>query len=147
MINGNVIAGATTSSFTNHEFFNNDSVACMVTASGPCGGLTTTKYVIIKLLAVGVTQVSSATSDVKLVPNPNKGTFSVKGNLGTTIDQEVSLEVTNMLGQVVYSSKTMTQNGNIDEHIQLGNNLPNGMYILDLRSGTEKTVFHFVIEQ
>ncbi len=147
VINGNVIAGATTSSFTNHEFFNNDSVACMVTASGPCGGLTTTKYVIIKLLAVGVTQVSSATSDVKLVPNPNKGTFSVKGNLGTTIDQEVSLEVTNMLGQVVYSSKTMTQNGNIDEHIQLGNNLPNGMYILDLRSGTEKTVFHFVIEQ
>jgi hypothetical protein len=103
--------------------------------------------VIIRLLGVGVAQVSSASSDVRLVPNPNKGTFSVTGNLGTSIDQEVTLEVTNMLGQVIYTGKTRTQNGSINEHIQLGSNLPNGMYILDLRSGTEKSVFHFVIEQ
>ena len=146
-VNSNLIPGATSASFTNHEFFNNDSVYCLVTASGPCGGLTTSKYVIIRLLGVGVAQVSSASSDVRLVPNPNKGTFSVTGNLGTSIDQEVTLEVTNMLGQVIYTGKTRTQNGSINEHIQLGSNLPNGMYILDLRSGTEKSVFHFVIEQ
>jgi len=146
-VNSNLIPGATSASFTNHEFFNNDSVYCLVTASGPCGGLTTSKYVIIRLLGVGVAQVSSAASDVRLVPNPNKGTFNVTGNLGTAIDQEVTLEVTNMLGQVIYTGKTRTQNGSINEHIQLGSNLPNGMYILDLRSGTEKSVFHFVIEQ
>ena len=146
-VNSNLIPGATSASFTNHEFFNNDSVYCLVTASGPCGGLTTSKYVIIRLLGVGVAQVSSAASDVRLVPNPNKGTFSVTGNLGTSIDQEVTLEVTNMLGQVIYTGKTRTQNGSINEHMQLGSNLPNGMYILDLRSGTEKSVFHFVIEQ
>ena len=37
--------------------------------------------------------------------------------------------------------------GNINQQVQLGNNLANGMYLLNLRSATETSVFHFVIEQ
>lgn len=147
VINGHIIAGATNASFTHQEFFNNDSVACLVTASGPCGGYTTVKSLIIRLSSSGVNTIGATGSDIKLIPNPNKGVFVLKGSTGSTTDEEVSLEVTNVLGQVVYSAKVMTQNGNIDKQIQLGSNLANGMYILNLRSGTLNNVFHFVVEQ
>jgi uncharacterized protein YjdB len=146
-INGHLIAGATSATFANYELFNNDSVSCSVTASGPCGGLTTSKYVIVRLLATGVNTVSVEGSDVKLIPNPNKGTFSVKGSFGVTTTQDVTLEVTNMLGQVLYTKQVTVTNGNIDEQVQLGGDLANGMYLLNLRTGSENTVFHFVIEQ
>jgi len=81
------------------------------------------------------------------VPNPNKGIFTVKGSLGTAVDQEVSFEVTNMLGQVIYTSKVMSHNGEISTTIQLGTNLANGMYIPNMRSESENKVFHIVIEQ
>ncbi len=147
VINGNIIAGATNASFTHHEFFNGDSVVVMVTGSGPCGGLTATKGIRLTLHDVGVQQVSAVGGDMHLVPNPNKGTFSVKGNVGTTSDEQISLEVTNMLGQVIYSSKVMTVNGSIDEQISLSRTLANGMYLLNVRSATQNNVIHFVIEQ
>ena len=52
-----------------------------------------------------------------------------------------------MLGQVVYKNKMVIQGGKIDEQIRLGNTLSNGMYLLNLRSGTDNQVFHFVVEQ
>jgi len=147
VVNGHVIPGATNATFTNHEFFNRDSVACMVTASGPCGGNTTVKSTTLKLITEGINKISASGIDVRLVPNPNKGAFELKGNTGMSGNEELSVEVTNMLGQVVYTGKVAVQNGNIDEHITLGKSMANGMYILSLRSGTQNAVFHFVVEQ
>lgn len=146
-INGSMIPGATQPTYIARQFFNGDSISCMVTSSGPCGGRSSASYAIIRLSTEGVTQVTSAGGDVKLVPNPNRGTFTVKGTTGTTADEEVSLEITNMLGQVVYANKVMAYGGNIDQRIELGNALANGMYLFSLRSGTQNTVIHFVIEQ
>jgi Secretion system C-terminal sorting domain/Bacterial Ig-like domain (group 2) len=149
-INGNPIAGETHSSFTHYAFFNGDNVTCDVTASGPCGGNSGSGSIVITLHASGV-QVLTNQGDVKLIPNPNKGTFTVKGTLGNPIaigtDEEVSLEVTNMLGQVIYNNKVMSKDGSIDQRIELNNNLANGMYILNLRSASQNTVFHFVMEK
>ena len=86
-------------------------------------------------------------SDIRIMPNPNKGTFTVKGSMNTTADQDVVMEVTNMLGQVVYTAKVAAHNGSINEQIQMNSSLANGMYILNLRSGSDIAVFHFVIEQ
>jgi len=147
VINGNIIPGATSATFTNHAFFNRDSVACIVNANGPCGSIATSESITLSLHNVGVTQVTTAGSDIKLVPNPNKGIFSMKGNLGTTSDEEVTLEVTNLLGQVIYTSTVLTQGGSINSQVELNSSLPNGMYIMTVRSGTQNNVIHFVIEQ
>ena len=92
-------------------------------------------------------QVNAAGSNVQLVPNPNKGTFNLKGTLATTVDEEVTIEVTDMLGQVIYSSKVAAHNGELNEKIQLSNTIANGMYLLNLRSASDNAVFHMVIEQ
>ncbi len=91
--------------------------------------------------------VNAMPIDVRVVPNPNKGAFAVKGSMGTTQDVEVTLEVTDVLGQVIYNSKVNATGGKINEVISLNSVLANGMYMLNVRSATERQVFHFVIAQ
>ena len=91
--------------------------------------------------------VSAVPANLSIAPNPNKGTFTVKGTLGTVSDEQATLEVTDVLGQVLYTSKVQSHGGRINETVTLANNLANGMYMLSISSNTEKKVFHFVIEQ
>ena len=94
-----------------------------------------------------VSQVSSSNANYTVMPNPSKGFFTINGSLGMAVNQEVTIELTNMLGQVVYSSKTMSVNGSVNENVQLGNNISNGNYMLTLRSGSDITVIRLAIEQ
>ena len=91
--------------------------------------------------------VSELPIDVQLIPNPNNGTFAVAGTMGTTQDVEVTLEVTDVLGQVIYNNKVTATGGRISEKISLNNTLVNGMYILNIKALTGRNVFHFVVKK
>jgi subtilisin-like proprotein convertase family protein len=142
---GVIIPGATNATYISNNFSNNDSVSCRVTGSGACG-YTTFNSVILNVLPNGVAQATRA-SDIMLLPNPNKGMFIIKGSLASENDEEVYVEVIGMLGQKVYSGKTIAKNGKINEQVQLSNTLANGMYMLNIHTTTEHKVFHFVLEQ
>ena len=149
-VNGMQVSGATLPTYSSSTFNDGDVVSCDVTSSGGCAGATGTNSVTIHVTGVGVKPVTASGADVKLIPNPNKGIFTVKGSLvpiaiGT--DEEVTLEITDMIGQVVYTNKIMTRGGVINQQIELGNAIANGMYILTLNSAGERQVFHLVIEQ
>ena len=85
--------------------------------------------------------------EVHVLPNPNKGVFTIKGSTGATRDEEVTLEVTDMLGQVVYKNKVMAVGGSVNEQILLNGALTNGMYILNISTASETKVYHFVVVQ
>ncbi len=91
--------------------------------------------------------VSSLPVDISVVPNPNAGIFTVKGTLGNTQDQEVELEVTDVLGQIIYKSRITALGGKISEQITISNTLANGMYILNMHTAGEQKAFHFVMEK
>ena len=91
--------------------------------------------------------VTAIPVSVSLAPNPSKGTFAVKCTMGSTADEAVALEVTDLLGQVIYKNKVTAEGGKLNETIMLSNGLANGMYILNVQSGTGHTTVHFVIEQ
>jgi len=144
-INGIAVNGATGATFTSSSLNNNDSVTCEIIGACDLKGFNSVR---IHVSSEGVQQITASGSDnVILVPNPNKGAFTIKGTVAAQDNEEATIEVTNMLGQMVYSNKVMIQNANINEKIQLSNSLANGMYILNLRSGSQNSVFHFVIEQ
>ena len=85
--------------------------------------------------------------EVNITPNPNNGTFKLQGTIGSNKDQPITLEITNMLGQMVYTNTATAENGIINKQISLSNNLANGMYLMNVKSGTESKVLHFVIEK
>ena len=147
LLNGTPVAGATNATFTSSTFVDKDSVTCLVTSSGACSGLVGFNSVTMHVSNVGVQSVTSTGSNILLIPNPNNGTFTVKGSLGSVTDEDVTLEVVNMLGQVIYNQKAAVHNGEINEHVQLNSSLANGMYLLNVHSGSGNEVFHFVIEQ
>jgi len=95
----------------------------------------------------GVIQITNGGSNISVVPNPNKGEFNMSGTLNTVADEEVTLELTDLLGQVVYRGKAIAQNGKLNVSVKLSETLANGMYLLNLRSATDNEVFHVVVEQ
>ena len=143
--NSTILAGSTTSTYTSSSHANNDSLSCVVKGTGLCGTVSFNSVI----MKVGITGVASVTSNqgIEVFPNPNKGSFTVKGLLTSTTDENITLEVSNMLGQIVFSNKVSAANGLINEQVVLSSSLSNGMYMLTLRNGTEKDVIHFVIEQ
>lgn len=145
-IQGTPVPGANQPVYIDHATYNNDVVSCQVTKTGACGDQTSTVKTTVVMKNLGAQSLTTI-SDISVIPNPNKGEFTVKGTLGANNDDEVTLDVTNMLGQVVYTSKVMTRGGSINEHIKLSNTLANGMYLLNVRSGNALSVFHMVIEQ
>lgn len=89
--------------------------------------------------------VNASAIEAALFPNPNKGTFAVKGSLGTTKDAAVTYEISNMLGQVVYTNSNIATGGVIDQQISIGS-FASGMYMLNIKSGNETKAIHFVVE-
>jgi uncharacterized protein YjdB len=146
--NGYPIPAATTNVYTSSTFSTNreDSLTCMVTSNGICK-ITSYEWVYVDVSTVGVQQISTGAGDFTVVPNPNRGAFTVRGTLSSTTDQQVTLELTDILGQVVFHNTAQAIGGKLNEHVQLANNLANGMYLLTVRTGEENRVFHIVIEQ
>ena len=147
LVNQNLIAGATSNMFISDTLTNGDSVICIVRGTGECGLYSFNSAVIIIDSSLNVQQVAVGNSNIVLVPNPNNGSFTIKGTLGTTQDQEVTVEVTDVLGQVIYKNKIMAAGGKINDQVRLSSTLANGMYTLSLHADSQYKVFHLVIEQ
>ena len=147
-INGTTVPGATNASYVTTNISNGDTVTCVVTSGTPCGGNTASsnKVGITVFNNVGVVTHSFTEGDITVLPNPNKGTFSIKGTIGTT-DEEVQIIITDMLGQQVYSTTATTHSGILNEQVQLSNSIANGMYLLNIHTTAGNRVFHVVVEQ
>ncbi len=145
LLNGGIVPGATSNTFIRSSFTNNDSVSCTVIRNDACA-LSTINSVILKVANVGVKTLAT-NGKLSLVPNPNKGNFTISGALGTVADEEVTMTVTNMLGQNVYTNKFIAHSGNVDAQVQMANDIASGMYILNLQASNGNNVFHFVVAQ
>ncbi|WP_345079430.1 T9SS type A sorting domain-containing protein, partial [Nemorincola caseinilytica] len=144
-VNGTVVSGATNAMYMSSELQDGDEVTAEVTSGGYCAGLVGTETVTMKVSPLGVGTTATGT-DVRLLPNPNSGRFTVRGTVGGDA-KEVNVDVVDVLGQVVYRGVVRVQNGAIDEQLQLGGDLANGMYMLNLRTATEVRTFHFVMQK
>ena len=95
---------------------------------------------------LGVNQVNNGKSDIQLIPNPNKGTFVITGNI-ISGDKEVELQITDVVGQVVYSDAALITDGELKKKIYLNSNLANGIYLLHIKSANENDVISFSINR
>ncbi|GAA4463658.1 hypothetical protein GCM10023093_12640 [Nemorincola caseinilytica] len=144
-VNGYPVPGATSDSYT-AVFNDRDSIACEVISDGICSNIGTSDWVFVSI-TTSVRSQAGIQSDIRLMPNPNKGTFQVRGTLAGGATEDVVVDVTDMLGQVVYKGTLRAIQGRIDAQVMLTNALANGMYILTLHTQEGQASFHFVMEQ
>jgi uncharacterized repeat protein (TIGR01451 family) len=145
LLNGVVIPGATLVSYTSSSYSDKDSITCMVTGTGGCG-IIGYKSVVMHVFPLSVSNTTTGTN-IDIHPNPTSGMLTISGTVNNGADQEVAIEVTNMLGQVVYKRYITTKNDVVYEQVELSNTLPNGMYMLSLKTVGGSKVVHFVLEQ
>lgn len=148
LINEDAVMGANGPVFKTNKLENGDSVTCIVVSNGRCANVSINS-IVMEITGGGSTNVTSVigNSEVRLIPNPNTGTFTITGTLNSKANEDLTFEVTDMLGQVVYRGASVARNGVINERIELGKTLANGMYMLNIGVGAERKAFHFVVKQ
>jgi uncharacterized protein YjdB len=91
------------------------------------------------------TQQPVSSADVRVVPNPNNGTFTIAGTLGTTESGMVTVEVADVMGRIIYSGKVAITNGVLDQQIEV--NIPaDGTYLLRVNSANGQNTIHFIVK-
>ncbi len=145
-MNGNPIPGANRQSFDT-AVYARDTFWCVVNGNPPCELTPPAPGVSNKIIIhdyLGVYPVIANGNSFSLFPNPNTGNFILTGTLASGSNAEVGLEVSDMLGQVVYTGKTIPQGGKIHQQISLGS-LASGSYLLRVKTDNGSETFHFVI--
>lgn len=79
-----------------------------------------------------------------LYPNPGSGLFSVEVCKNNVIE-EAKIEVKNSIGQIVYSKTPFKTHGCIKETIEFNNDLPEGMYFLNLIIGEKSEIRKLIL--
>ncbi len=145
--NGVAITGATTSTYLATAIANGNTYTCVATGSGACSsnGSQTVTITVNPVDHTGVAQVATG-SNYSVFPNPSKGMFTIKGSTAAGMDEELTIELTDVLGQVVFTHQVMAAKGVVNETISAGT-LANGIYVLGIRSANEYKVVHVVIAQ
>ena len=145
-VNGSVIAGATTGMYISSSFANGDIVSCEVTAASFCGTASRSgELTITYVYTTGLQQAGAGTNNIQVVPNPNSGVFSIIGTLPNNNNEPVTIQITDMVGRVVYETQLPAGNTRINKQIDMGGNIANGMYLVSLRYGEISKVIHFVV--
>ncbi len=135
----------TASVFNTSALTDGDSVTLVVHSSEQCANpdSAVSASVIMHVSTTGINN-RTAFNDVKLFPNPSNGNFTVQGLLNGVNGKDVSCEILNAVGQVVYSNVIAVQNNQLNQ--QISTNLADGVYMLRLDAEQQSKVFRLVVQ-
>lgn len=145
-VNRVAVPGATSASFKTPVYVN-DTVYCAVTGNPPCavGPTTALSNIIVIYNHLDVKTVSGSGNSISLFPNPTTGKLSLTGKVSG--NSAANIEISDMLGRIVYTGTTTPVNGTLSMQIVLGGDIANGSYLLRVNTETSSEVMHFVISK
>src|SRR6185312_1597528 len=83
---------------------------------------------VVNVGVTGINNISGEASGLKLYPNPNNGMFRLALS-GLTGNDNAEVQITNLLGEIIYSTTTTVNNGTINKDVNL-QNVANGTYFV-----------------
>lgn len=145
-INGSNVPGATSNSYIFNQTSAGVSAVNCVVGSGDACNIAVVSNMLNIAVTTGVSNINESNSDVQLLPSPNNGVFTVKGKFDNS-NVDARIELLNVVGQVVYSTTARLNNGVIDQEVNTGGALANGVYMLHVTAENEHKTIRFVISK
>lgn len=142
--NSVMIPGATGNTYTATELIKGNDIYVQMVSSEPCVEFGK-QSVSSNIIVTNVGGVENMVNELGLHPNPNKGQFNITGQLNKTVTDEIVIKITNSVGQTVYTTVYTPNGNNLNIPVQLGDNLPNGMYMVNMVIEGELTNMRFMI--
>ncbi len=140
------ISGATSTSYL---VTSNGGYRVAITDS--CGTLRFTPLTVFNVSTCRVEEMTDEQAaqmvDVALYPNPNEGQFTIDLNAYDFSSTGVTIDVYNVLGQVVYSKLLTLNEGKLNATIQLPSNVEDGIYNVRIRKGAYETYTKIVVSK
>ncbi len=143
-INGVTIPGIKGDNYFSSILNNNDTIVCIVESTDSCSiGNMNTSNALVMQIGTGVQDLSGGFEHIRLYPNPNKGTFTIKGAIDTR--EDVKVDILNMIGQSVYSAMLPVSGNMLDQQITLPG-VAQGTYLMKIYAAGEERVLRFVVQ-
>jgi concanavalin A-like lectin/glucanase superfamily protein/type IX secretion system substrate protein len=116
-----------------------------VTSTGTCSPDTTSYGVLtVKAPLPSAIHNEQIFDNITLTPNPNSGSFTISSQLKS--DDEITVEITDLVGQIIYTDK-IASNTAVNKDVTLNSTTGNGVYLLRLKTGNESRVFRMVVNR
>lgn len=129
--NGHIVSGAVNATYVVNDLSATDLIYVEMSSSEQCL-LPGTVPAQSRKVTTAVSAVKDIFSYLSVYPNPNAGSFTVKGNYTLTQNAEVSIIVMNALGQKAYTATGKITNGKLEERINLNSDVAPGVYIINI---------------
>ncbi len=123
-----------------HAYSNTITYTVTMTATNECGTDTFTDTVTLSPLGLDDLFLNG---DVSVYPNPSNGEFTI--DMTVLADSDITVQVENILGAIVYVSAPGSVQGTYSENISLGN-APAGMYFVRVLAGEQQLVKKIIVE-
>jgi PKD repeat protein len=131
-LNGSPISGATLNTYVPTV----DGYYSVWAANGNC--MTSSQSLLISVL--GLKEFTSVFSNITIGPNPTKDELYL--TFENSINEEISYEIQNNLGQKIVSASIKPTSGN---KVKIAtNSLSNGVYFLKLKQGNKQAAYKFI---
>ncbi len=137
--NGQNVSGATGQNWSATTLSDNDVIICEITSDYLCPSVPTALSNQIKVTVLTSVANTAKASAISLFPNPNQGSFTLKGNMASA---EVDIEILNAVGQVVYRQSAHTRAGELQHDIRLSG-LADGIYMVRIHGQGEEASIRF----
>jgi hypothetical protein len=140
------IPGATGDTYVAGNLIATDKITLAAASSLECAF---PKYVQSNSITVsevtGVKTVANTTDNIRLFPNPNDGKFTIKGSVKAA-NIDVTVEVLNAVGQVVYKNTVPVHAAEFTTDINLGSNAVAGMYLVRVNIDGNMSAIRFIVK-
>jgi PKD repeat protein len=123
-----------------HAYGNTITYTVTLTATNECGTSTFTEDITLSPLGLDDLFLNG---DVSVYPNPTNGEFTI--DMTVLADSDITVQVENILGAIVYTSTPGSVQGAYSENISLGN-APAGMYFVRVLAGEQQLVKKIIVE-
>jgi C1A family cysteine protease len=110
---------------------------------GSSGGDSGVFYITIAESPLGVKKFNFGMSELKIIPNPNKGNATL--NYSSSFNEAISVKIYDLTGKIILQKQIDKINGEINYKLDL-NNVPKGMYYINLSSDKTFQTTKFVIQ-